>query len=144
MNPLVNILLGPVFDTINKVIDRAWPDPTEAAKAKLEVMKMQQAGDFKELDAAVQLAVAQIEVNKAEASSGNWYAASWRPTIGYICAFALGGQFIAHPLIEWFVAYKGLNISIPSFDFAPLMTIVLSLLGVGAMRTVEKIKGVAA
>jgi Protein of unknown function (DUF3154). len=144
MNPLVNILVGPIFETISKVIDRVWPDPQQAAAAKLEMFKMQQAGEFKEIDTDLQLMLGQLEVNKAEASSGNWYAASWRPTIGYICCLALAGQFIAHPIVMWYVAYAHLNISIPAFDFGPLMTIVLSLLGVGGLRTLEKIKGVAA
>ena len=140
--PVVGLLIGPVFDVISKTIDRIWPDATEAAKVKLEMFKMQQAGEFKEIDTDLQLMLGQLEVNKAEASSGNWYAASWRPTIGYICCAALAGQFIAHPLVMWYVAYEHLNISIPAFDFAPLMTIVLSLLGVGGLRTIEKIKGV--
>lgn len=142
MNPLLAALLGPVFDTINKVIDRAWPDPTEAAKIKAQLIVAQQQMDMKELDANVQLALKQMDVNQAEASSGNWYASSWRPSIGYICALAMAFQFIGHPIVEWIIAYRHLTVTVPSFDFGPLMTVVMTMLGMGTLRTFEKVKGV--
>ena len=64
MNPLLNMLIGPVFDVIGKVIDRAWPDPTEAAKIKAQVFQAQQEFATKELDASLQLALQQMKVTQ--------------------------------------------------------------------------------
>src|SRR3546814_14478526 len=65
-----------------KVIDKVWPDPTEAAKAKVRMMEMAQAGELEALKADVQVALAQIEVNKAEAQSGSLFIGGWRPAVG--------------------------------------------------------------
>src|SRR3546814_8920516 len=67
-----------------KVIDKVWPDPTEAAKAKVRMMEMAQAGELEALKADVQVALAQIEVNKAEAQSGSLFIGGWRPAVGWV------------------------------------------------------------
>ena len=144
MNPLLNILVGPIFETMNKVIDRLWPDPTEAAKAKLELFKMQQAGELKELDASLQLALAQIETNKAEAASGSAYAAGWRPTMGYICCAAFGYQFLIYPMVNYYMTITHSGFVPPTLgDTSALWTVLCGMLGIGVMRSWEKTKGVA-
>src|SRR3546814_18157141 len=68
-----------------KVIDKVWPDPTEAAKAKVRMMEMAQAGELEALKADVQVALAQIEVKKAEAQSGRLFIGGGRPAVGWVC-----------------------------------------------------------
>jgi len=144
MNPIFNILVGPIFDTINKVIDRLYPDPTEAAKAKLELLKMQQQGEFKEIDANLQLALEQMKTNQAEAASGSKYAAGWRPTIGYIGAVSLAYQFVIYPIANYAIVVAKLGITPPPMiDTSALFTLITGMLGIGVMRTWEKGKGVA-
>lgn len=136
MAPIVGALIGPVFDLVSKTIDRLFPDKTAAEKAKLEMMAALQTQDF-------QLAIEQIKVNAAEASSGSAYAAGWRPTVGYICAAALGYNFILYPLLNWGVAVWEPSFKPPPLFADNLMELILGMLGLGSMRSWEKAKGVA-
>lgn len=124
------------------IIDRVWPDPTEAAKAKLALLEMQQKGELATLDADLQIALAQSATNTAEAASGNKFASSWRPLIGYVCAAALAYNFILYPLLAWLTALW------PELHYPPrftdgLMELVLGMLGLAGFRTYEKTKGAA-
>lgn len=143
MNPLLQMLIGPIFDVIGKVIDRAWPDPTEAAKIKAQVFQAQQEFATKELEANLQVALGQIQVNQAEAASGNAYAAGWRPTVGYIGCAALGYQFILYPLFNYVAAIFSTTFVPPTLgDSSDLITLLVGMLGLSGMRTFEKVKGV--
>jgi hypothetical protein len=137
-------LISSILTIGTSIIDRLFPDPTAAAAAKLELLKMQQAGEFKQIDADVQLAVAQMQTNTAEAQSGSAYAAGWRPSIGYICAAALGWNFIGYPVTGYVLAVMKIAYAAPPMlDTGPLLTLVLGMLGLGTMRSFEKAKGVS-
>jgi Holin of 3TMs, for gene-transfer release len=128
--------LGSVFDFGSKVIDKIWPDPAQRDAAKLELFKAQQAGEFKEMDQVFQLAQAQIGVNTEEAKSPSVFTSGWRPYIGWICGTGLAYQFLIYPVL---IAYIP---KIVQLDMGTLLTLLLGMLGLGAMRTTEKIKGV--
>ena len=87
--------------------------------------------------------MAQIELNKVEAGHRSIFVAGWRPFIGWVCGFALFYQFVLYGFIAWgFAAWGPAGMEAPpALDFAPLMTIVLSLLGLGGLRSMEKFKG---
>jgi hypothetical protein len=92
---------------------------------------------------AQQLALAQVEVNKAEAASGSLFKGGWRPFVGWICGIALLYHFILSPLILFTVALFGAEIPpIPEFDMGSLMTVLMGMLGLGGLRTYEKQKGI--
>lgn len=86
--------------------------------------------------------LAQIEVNKAEAQHASIFVAGWRPCIGWICAIALGYHFILSPILATILTLSGYTITLPEFDFAQLSTILMGMLGLGGLRTFEKMKGV--
>jgi hypothetical protein len=133
-----------LLDIGGKVIDRLWPDPAQRDAAKLELFKLQQSGELAQLAADTDLAKAQIAVNAAEAASGNAYASSWRPTVGYTCVAGLGYTFLLQPLLPWIAAVFGATVPpLPALDTNVLMTLLMGMLGIGGMRTAEKIKGVA-
>ena len=70
--------LDPVSALLNigsQVIERVWPDPTQAAQAKLELFKLQQSGELTQI-------AGQLEINKAEAQNPNLFVSGWRPAIG--------------------------------------------------------------
>ena len=138
MNPL---LLSGLFDLGKGLIDRVLPDPAAKAAAQLELLKMQQAGDLAQLVADTDLAKLQIQTNMAEAA-GNWFTAGWRPFIGWICGVSLCYVAILEPVARfvaqvWF-AYTG---AFPTIDTQLTMQVLLGMLGLGAMRSAEKIKG---
>jgi len=135
--------LGSVFDFGSKVIDKLFPDKTEAERVKLELFKAQQAGQLAELTAAWDNAKAQVAVNQAEASSGNAFASSWRPFIGWTCGVAFAYKFVFAPLAVLVLAAVGHPITLPELDFGEMMPVLFGMLGLGAMRSYEKVKGVS-
>lgn len=135
--------LGSVFDFGAKVIDKVWPDPAQRDAAKLELFKAQQAGEFKEMDQVFELAKAQVNVNAVEAASTDPFTSRWRPFIGWICGAGLGIQFIANPIATWVAALLGHPIAFPALDLGTLMTLLFGMLGLGAMRSLDKKNGVA-
>jgi len=133
-----------ILEIGGKLIDRLWPDPAQRDAAKLELFKMQQTGELAQLTADTELAKGQLAVNAAEAASGNAYASSWRPTVGYACVAGLIYSFLVQPLFPWFAALAGKPVpTLPQLDTSVLMTLLLGMLGIGGMRSVEKVKGVA-
>lgn len=132
-----------IAGVVGKIIDRAWPDPAQKAQISLELEKMRQAGEFKEIDTAIQLAQMQTAVNQVEASSSDRFVSGWRPFIGWICGMALGWHFIGGPIAGWALLLAGEGTPIPTVDLGDLIIILLGMLGLGGLRTTEKIKGVA-
>ena len=129
--------------TIAKVIDKLIPDPQAKAQAQLDLLKLQQAGEFKELDAELALKLEQIKVNALEAQSPDLFRGGWRPFVGWVCGTGLAVQFLVAPLATWAAALYGHAVAFPSLDMGTLMTLLGGLLGLGTLRTTEKIKGVA-
>lgn len=139
MNPL---LIGPLLEIGKSLINRFFPDPAQAAAAQFELLKMAQTGELAQLAAESEIAKAQIAVNAAEAASGNVYASSWRPTVGYVCVAGLGYTFLLQPLLPWFAAVFGMIVPpLPSLDTNVLMTLLLGMLGIGGMRSFDKKQG---
>lgn len=139
MNPQ---LLGPVFEIANKIFDRLLPDPEKKAAAQLEILKMQQAGEFKQLEADLQLSLGQIEVNKVEAASDSLFKSGWRPATGWACVGGLVYQLLLRPTLGWIaVNLWGWTIP-PALELDTLLTLLFGMLGLGAYRSFEKVKGV--
>lgn len=128
---------------LGKVIDRAWPDPAQRAQAALELERMRQAGEFKVIDAELQAMQMQADVNRVEAGSADPFTSRWRPFIGWVCGAALCWHYIGRPVAEWGLLMAGKDIQIPAVDLGDLIVILLGMLGLGGLRTTEKIRGVS-
>lgn len=128
------------LDIGGKLIDRLWPDPEQRDAAKLELLKMQQTGELAVLAAETDLAKGQIEINKAEAQSGNLWVSGARPFFMWVCGTAFAYHFVLQPLLAFLLAAAGHSVVLPAFDIDALMTVAMGMLGLGAFRTVEKIK----
>lgn len=140
MNPLLSALLGPIMDVVGKLI----PDPQAKAQAQLEVMRMAQAGELAQLDAATKLALAQVAVNQADAQGASTMQRNWRPFIGWVCGVALAWDTIGRPMatMAWVMAGH-LAPVLPTLSNEQLYTTLFGLLGLGGLRTIEKTKGAA-
>lgn len=123
---------------VGKVLDRVLPDKGAAAEAKLKLLELQQTGELAVLAAETKLAEGQLEINKVEAASPNLFVSGWRPGVGWVCCLALVYQFFLRPALVTF------GKPAPDLPMGDLITILLGLLGLGTLRTVEKVKGVAA
>lgn len=129
-----------VLDVAGKVIDRVFPDPVQAANAKLEMMKLQQAGDFKQIEVDATNALAQVEVNKEEAKNTSLFVSGWRPAAGWLCVMGLGYMTLFRPIGSWIATLLHATAVPPVVDTTVLLELLLGMLGLGTLRTVEKLK----
>lgn len=120
-----------------KVLDRVFPDPTERAKAQLELLKLEQSGDLAVM-------TAQTDINKVEAGSVHLFVSGWRPFVGWCCGIALLYAALIEPFARFIaqVVFK-YNGEFPYIDTELTLQILLGLLGLAGMRTWEKKQGVA-
>lgn len=130
-----------LIPVLGNLFDKFIPDPQAAASAKLKVMEMAQAGELAQLNADLQLATGQIEVNKVEAASSDGFTRNWRPFVGWVCGMAFAFKFIGGPMIFVVSQWFGHPITLPTFDFTEMSTVLLGLLGLGGLRSLERIKG---
>lgn len=128
---------------IGKVLDRILPDKEAAMSAKLELLKLAQTADLAQLNADLALAQGQMAVNTAEATNPNAFVSGWRPFVGWVCAAGMASVFVAGPFFEWGSGLAGHATAWPKLDIMPLLTMLGGMLGLGTLRTVEKINGVA-
>lgn len=141
MNPIMTLLasLG------GTLVDRLFPDPEKRAAAQLELLKL--THDQANREAADQLArdLAQAKVNEVEAASPDLFRGGWRPFVGWVCGAGFAVQFIVSPLLPWLVAtISGHHVEpIPALDIETLVGLMVGMLGLGTLRTVERVKGKA-
>lgn len=132
-----------IIPAITQVLDKIIPDPQAAAEAKLRALELAQKGDLAALDAELRLALGQLEVNKAEATT-DMFRGGWRPAVGWVCVVGLAYQFILQPLLPWLVALFGAQVPpLPAIDNETLMVLLTGMLGLGGLRTIERVKGKA-
>ena len=132
-----------LLPAVTGIIDKLIPDPAQAADAKLRALELAQKGELAQLDADVRLALGQMEINKAEATT-DLFRGGWRPATGWLCAAGLGYQFLLQPLLPWFAALAGLTVPpLPNIDTEALLMLLFGMLGLGGLRTVERVKGKA-
>jgi hypothetical protein len=125
---MIQALIGPVSDILDKFIE----DKDQKAALAHEIATMSERH-------AQELALAQIEVNKAEAESPSIFKGGWRPFIGWICGAAFLYHFVLQPVLLFIIALFGAEIpDLPEFDMASLMTVLGGMLGLGTLRTYEK------
>ena len=121
--------LGAVADLATSIVDKIWPDKSEQERAQIA--------------AAVAVVQGQLEINKAEASNPRLWTSGWRPAVGWVCALALFYQFVARPLIQFGFAAAGVTLApMPGID-ENLLELLAGMLGLGSLRSFEKIKRVA-
>jgi hypothetical protein len=136
-------IVGDLITAGLKIIDKVIPDPAAKAEAQLKLMQLTQNGELAQLQADLQMAQGQVEIDKIEAASPSFFKSGWRPAIGWVCGVALATQFLIAPLGTWVAELRGYHVTFPTLDMSTLMTLLFAMLGVGTMRTTEKIKGVA-
>ena len=122
--------LGAVADLAGTVISRIWPDKSEAEKQQLA--------------AAVSLVQGQIAINHVEASNPSVFVSGWRPAIGWICGAACAWNWVGLKIALFVAAYMGHQLVLQPADIGEMMPVLLGMLGLGGLRTYEKVSRVAA
>jgi hypothetical protein len=118
-------LVGPVTGLLDKFIEDK--DTKNALAHEIATMSEKAANEN---------AIAQIELNKAEAQSGSLFIGGWRPFVGWTCGIGLAYNVIISQVLSiWF--------EVPTVDPSLLTPVLMGMLGMGAMRSYEKTKNVA-
>ena len=126
-------LIAPIASLLDKFV----PDAGERAKLAHEIATMAEKQ-------AHELALAQLDVNKAEAASTSLFKGGWRPFIGWTCGAAFAYQFVLQPLLVFVLVSLGEPVpDLPKFEMDALMTVLFGMLGLGGLRTYEKCKGIS-
>ncbi len=128
---ILTSLIGPVTGLLDKSIEDK--DKKNAIAFELSTMAEKHAQE---------LAKGQIEVNKTEAAHKSLFVAGWRPAIGWVCVLGMAGNFITIPITNMILELMGSGVTVPLIPTAEMMPILMGMLGLGAMRTVEKTKNV--
>jgi|TARA_R110000868_G_scaffold154275_2_gene380367 hypothetical protein len=130
-------LLSAVLPSVMEVAGRFLPEDKEKrAAAEREIQA-------KLTDSLAQVDLAQLGINKVEAAHRSMFVAGWRPFIGWTCGVALMYTYVLQPILVFGLAQSGYLIDLPKMDLGELMPVLMGLLGLGGLRSWEKVKGVA-
>lgn len=121
--------VGAVADLANTVISKVWPDKSDEEKQQLA--------------AAVMVVQGQLDINKSEAASPSVFVSGWRPAIGWVCGAACTWNWVGLPIAKFAMLALGHPLNVQPADLTDMLPILTGLLGLGGLRTVEKINGVA-
>jgi hypothetical protein len=121
--------LNAISDLVNTAINKIWPDKSEAEKQQLA--------------AAVMVVQGQIDTNKMEAANPSVFVSGWRPFIGWVCGSACAWNWIGLPVAKVGLALAGHSIDLAPANLTEMLPVLMGMLGLGGLRTIEKINGVA-
>mgnify|MGYP000972380880 FL=1 len=119
---MLNNLIGPA----TKLLDKFIPDADTKQKIAHELATMSE-------NHAQEIALAQIKLNTEDAK-GNWFQSGWRPATGWVCVAGFAVNFLISPLLA------GFGIDIPQADTSTMLPVLMGMLGLGGLRTVERLK----
>ncbi len=129
---------------IGSIVEKLIPDPQAQAEAKLRALELAQKGELAFLDADVRLALGQMDINKQEAASPDFFRGGWRPAVGWVCVSGLAYTYLLRPLLPWIVGLFGATVPpLPPLDMQELFALLAGMLGLGTLRTFERVKGKA-
>ena len=130
-------LISAIMPSVMEVAGRFLPEDREKrAAAEREIQA-------KLTDSLAQVDLAQLGINKVEAAHRSMFVAGWRPFIGWTCGVALMYTYVLQPILVFGLAQSGYLVDLPRMDLGELMPVLMGMLGLGGLRSWEKIKGVA-
>jgi hypothetical protein len=133
MLSLITTLLPAVTDVIGRFLP---VDKEKRAEAEREI-------EAKLTTHLAKIDLAQLDVNKTEAASRSVFVSGWRPFIGWTCGVALAYTYVVQPILVFGLAQSGYLIELPGMNLGELMPVLMGMLGLGGLRSWEKVKGVA-
>ena len=128
----ITALVGPVANLLDQFIE----DKDQKAKLAHEIATMSE----KNMSEAM---LANAQANIEQSKHASIFVSGARPAIMWICALGLLTQFFLMPIAEWAIIIWMPEIDLPKLNTGELMTLTLSLLGLGGLRSFEKSKGIA-
>jgi len=125
-----------IAEMVGTVVDKIFPDANIEAQSKADALKAQ-------LTQELQNTFGQLEINKVEAANASVFVSGWRPAVGWVCVSGFGYEFLLRPLINGLLIALGFVPVFPGIETDALSSLLFGMLGLGTMRMVEKVKGVA-
>lgn len=139
---MLTALLGIVSPIVSKILDHI-PNKDERAQARL-VFELQMAeNETKLIEIFSKIDEKQADINIEEAKSSSLFVSGWRPAVGWLCVTGMAWAFVLKPILDWTLAVVGSDVISPEIASGELTSLLMGLLGMGALRSYEKIKGVA-
>jgi|TARA_R110000782_G_scaffold212530_2_gene300559 hypothetical protein len=130
-------LIGAILPSVMEVAGRFLPEDKEKRAAAEREIEAQLTLHLAKID------LAQLDINKTEAAHRSVFVSGWRPAIGWTCGAAMALNFLIFPLASFVLAQTGHLIELPTLDMSEMMPVLMGLLGLGGLRTVEKLKRVS-
>jgi len=130
-------LIGAILPSVMEVAGRFLPEDKEKRAAAEREIEAQLSLHLAKID------LAQLDINKTEAAHRSIFVSGWRPFIGWSCGLAMCLNFLIFPLASFVLAQTGHLIELPKLDMSEMMPVLMGILGLGGLRTVEKIKQVS-
>lgn len=121
---------------VSTAVNKIFPDANIEAQSKADALKAELTQEFSSV-------LGQLDINKVEAASTSVFVSGWRPAVGWTCALGYAYEFLTRPIANGIAVACGLPPVFPGIEIEALSTLLFGLLGLGAMRTIEKAKGVA-
>ena len=121
-------MIDKLIEPVSQILDKFIPDADKKQQIAFEIATMSE----KQIH---EISLQQIEINKQEAQ-GNWFQSSWRPLTGYVCVCGFAVNFLISPLAAPF------GIVIPQADTSTMLPVLMGMLGLGSLRSYERVKGV--
>lgn len=127
---IINAISSPI-SAVGKILDDLFTSDDEKLNKQEIMARINQAPQ-----------IAQTEINKIEAQHRSIFVSGWRPFIGWVCGLNLLYLVCIRDWIVWFIAVLDLDISVPPPVGVEMTNeLVFALLGLGGLRTYEKLKG---
>mgnify|MGYP003681836312 FL=1 len=133
MIPLITTLLPSIMDVAGRFLPE---DKEKRAAAEREI-------EAKLTESLANIDLAQLDINKTEAAHRSLFVAGWRPAVGWTCTAALAYSYVLEPILTFGLAQAGYLVDLPAVDMSQMMPVLMGLLGLGSLRSWEKVKGVS-
>jgi hypothetical protein len=127
-------MLGSLVGPISELLDKAIPDRDLKEKLAHDIATMAERHTHEQVQA-------QLEINKTEAAHKNLFVAGWRPACGWVCVLGMAGNFLVIPLANMTLELLETGVVVPMIDLATMLPVLMGMLGLGGLRTLEKVKG---
>jgi len=127
-------MLGSLIGPVSSILDKVIPDKDLREKLAHDIATMAERHAHEQIQA-------QLEINKTEAAHKNLFVAGWRPACGWVCVLGMAGNFLIIPMANMALELLETGVVVPMIDLSTMLPVLMGMLGLGGLRTFEKVKG---
>ena len=127
-------MLGSLIGPVSSILDKVIPDKDLREKLAHDIATMAERHAHEQIQA-------QLEINKTEAAHKNLFVAGWRPACGWVCVLGMAGNFLIIPMANMTLELLETGVEVPMIDLSTMLPVLMGMLGLGGLRTFEKVKG---